>query len=48
MATAVAKVPWATYDFTRRYEALEYAKLTDGVVHAVTEAWRFEREEVAR
>ena len=40
MATAVAKVPWATYDFTTMYEALEHAKLTDGVVYAVTEAWR--------
>ena len=48
MDTALAKVPWATYSFTTMYEALEHAKLMDGVVHPVKEAWMFEREGVAR
>ena len=33
MATAGCKVPGVTYAFTTMYEALEYAKLTEGVVH---------------
>jgi hypothetical protein len=38
-ATAMAKVPWATVDFTTMYEALEHDTLIDGCMQAATEAW---------
>ena len=42
-ASELAKVPWATYDFTTMYEALEHDKLVGGIMRAISEAWAFER-----
>ena len=39
--------PWATYDFTTMYEALEHDRLITGVMDAVCEAWGLKQTEVA-
>jgi len=39
---ALNSVPWATYDFTTMYEALEHDRLVDGVMTAAKEAWEEE------
>ena len=39
-ATDLATVPWATFDFTTMYEALEHNKLIHGCMMAAQEAWR--------
>jgi hypothetical protein len=42
-AAELANVPWATYDFTTMYEALEHAALIDGCMTAAKDAWEYER-----
>ena len=42
-ASALSSVPWATYDFTTMYEALEHSELLAGCMQAVHEAWDHER-----
>jgi hypothetical protein len=39
--------PWATYDFTTMYEALEHDRLITGVMDAVSEAWGLKQTEIA-
>jgi hypothetical protein len=46
-AAALATVPWATYDFTTMYEALEHSALLDGCMAAAQEAWDYEESCVA-
>eukprot|EP00667_Euglena_gracilis_P000109 EG_transcript_109 len=45
---ALGAVPWATYDFTTMYEALEHEHLVHGVMAAVKEAWEEETTGKAR
>ena len=47
-AAALAKVPWATVDFTTMYEALEHDALLQGCMAAATEAWDYEQACMAR
>ena len=42
-----ASVPWATYDFTTMYEALELDRLLTGLMEAAALAWAFEEEAYA-
>ena len=45
---ALNSVPWATYDFTTMYEALDHDRLVTGVMTAVKEAWAEEKHSWAR
>ena len=47
LAPQLSQVPWATYDFTTMYEALEHPTLITGVMHAAKEAWEYETTKVA-
>ena len=46
-ASELAAVPWATYDFTTMYEALEHSSLIGGCLEAAEEAWIHETAQVA-
>jgi hypothetical protein len=46
-AAELATVPWATYDFTTMYEALEHSSLIEGCMVAAADAWRHECNRVA-
>ena len=41
-AAELANVPWATYDFTTMYEALEHPALIEGCMVAAKDAWEYE------
>jgi hypothetical protein len=43
----IATVPWATYDFTTMYEALEHTALIEGCMVAASDAWKHQRRRVA-
>jgi hypothetical protein len=47
-AAPLAQVPWATYDFTTMYEALEHSTLLEGCMAAAQEAWDYEESCAAR
>ena len=46
-AALLATVPWATYDFTTMYEALEHPALIEGCMTAASDAWEHERNQAA-
>jgi hypothetical protein len=46
-AAELATVPWATYDFTTMYEALEHSTLIEGCMVAAADAWKHECNRVA-
>ena len=48
LSGTLSAVPWATYDFTTMYEALDHTKLLDGIMYAVGEAWEYEQHHVAQ
>jgi hypothetical protein len=47
-AADLAKVPWATYDFTTMHEALEHPALLEGCLAAANEAWEWATAGVAK
>ena len=46
-AATLAKYPWATYDFTTMYEALQHGRLLEGCMQAALEAWEFMEQRFA-
>ena len=46
-SATLASMPWATYDFTSMYEALEHDRLLAGLMEAAALVWAFEEEAYA-